>query len=273
MTRELRPGTFQLAHVDVRVVPTRRARGTGRQLTELVLRAAIDAGAASVIGYPHDEAGISLCRPRREDTPPARAPLGAAHRRPRRRQRRRPHNGTAAEAAGYALHRFSGTCPEELLPALIDARTAMDDAPLDAVEYEQGHGHARDGARPGAGRPRGRRRGVHQPRDRARARRRRHQRAARASDQARDRPDRATPPSCPATGGGASGAGCEAANLEAVRRAHPTLRSVYTYNAASNRWMLDINVAMGFRPLPDLRGPPGGDDSADAGIGPVALMG
>ena len=28
----------------------------------------------------------------------------------------------------------------------------------------------------------------------------------------------------------------------------PTLRSVYTYNAASNRWMLDINVAMGFRP-------------------------
>ena len=40
----------------------------------------------------------------------------------------------------------------------------------------------------------------------------------------------------------------KAANLEAVRRAHSKLRSVYTYNAASNRWMLDINVAMGFRP-------------------------
>ena len=62
MARELRPGTFQLAHVDVRVVPSRRAGGRGRQLTELVLRAAIDAGATSVIGYPHDEAGIALCR-------------------------------------------------------------------------------------------------------------------------------------------------------------------------------------------------------------------
>ena len=49
-------------------------------------------------------------------------------------------DGTAAEAAGYALHRFSGACPEELLPALIDARTAMDDAPLDELEYERGRG-------------------------------------------------------------------------------------------------------------------------------------
>ena len=103
----------------------------------LVLRAAIDAGATSVIGNPHDEAGI--CRA---------AAVGMTTRQHERlsvlriadlddRQQQAWRDGTAAEAAGYALHRFSGTCPEELLPALIDALTVMDDEPLDEVEYER----------------------------------------------------------------------------------------------------------------------------------------
>jgi GNAT superfamily N-acetyltransferase len=40
----------------------------------------------------------------------------------------------------------------------------------------------------------------------------------------------------------------KAANYQFVRQAHPELAVIETYNAQSNAWMLDINVAMGFRP-------------------------
>lgn len=40
----------------------------------------------------------------------------------------------------------------------------------------------------------------------------------------------------------------KAANYQQVRAAHPELEVVETINAESNPWMLDINVAMGFRP-------------------------
>jgi GNAT superfamily N-acetyltransferase len=247
LTRMVRPGAFQLAEVEVRVIPGHRSRGVGRELSALVLRAAVEAGATSVIAYPHDAAGVALCR---------RA--GMTHRQDERLsrllvadldedQQRDWRDGSAAEAAGYALHRFTGTCPDELLAPLVQARTGMDDAPLDDVEYERAAVTAetvRDQERVDreggfevfislVTGPEGDGAGVsvllvHSERPAV----------GHQGDTA----------VVPAHRGRGLGRWLKASNLEAVRHAHPELASVYTYNAATNRWMLDINVAMGFRP-------------------------
>ena len=41
----------------------------------------------------------------------------------------------------------------------------------------------------------------------------------------------------------------KAANLIAVREALPEARAIITWNAEENRHMLDVNEALGFRPV------------------------
>ena len=52
----------------------------------------------------------------------------------------------------------------------------------------------------------------------------------------------------PAHRGFGLGRWLKAANLRATLEAHPEVTVVQTYNAETNGPMLDINVAMGFRP-------------------------
>ncbi len=54
----------------------------------------------------------------------------------------------------------------------------------------------------------------------------------------------------------------KAENLRYAQRLSPTFETIETYNAQSNPWMLDINVAMGFRPHLVWRGFQGPIDAA-----------
>ncbi|MCP4228297.1 MAG: GNAT family N-acetyltransferase, partial [Actinomycetia bacterium] len=59
----------------------------------------------------------------------------------------------------------------------------------------------------------------------------------------------------------------KAANYQLVRQSHPELSAIETYNAQSNAWMLDINVAMGFRPHHHYTAYQGSIDEVAAALG------
>lgn len=71
----------------------------------------------------------------------------------------------------------------------------------------------------------------------------------------------------PAHRGRGLGRWLKAVNLRTAQRLAPTIEVLETYNAQSNPWMLDINVAMGFRPHVIWRGFQGDLAAARAVIG------
>ncbi|MGY6501708.1 MAG: GNAT family N-acetyltransferase [Acidimicrobiales bacterium] len=229
------------------VHPLHRRRGIATALVRAALGRLTEEGARTVMTWPHDEPGRAFSRR-----------MGLTHRQDERQSRLRIADldeaqqaewqlGERAVAAGYSLVCWEGPCPEDRLGAYADALDAMADAPLDAVDWTH------DPVTPTwvrALEAYSSARGV-----------RRHAALALAEDgssagatlvlvhparpQIAHQEDTAVVPSHRGVG---IGRWLKAANLAAVRRRHPELVVVETYNAESNGPMLDINVAMGFRP-------------------------
>ena len=156
-------------------------------------------------------------------------------------------------ADGYRVVQFQDRCPDELMPAYLAAVAAMDDMPTDALDWQVA------------------------PADEALIRSREAHWAAAGTRVARTlalAPDGSGAgfselfvngfrPSLASQGdtgvvGGHRGRGLgrwlKAENLRLAQRLSSTFTTVETYNAQSNPWMLDINVAMGFRPYLVWRG-------------------
>ena len=152
-----------------------------------------------------------------------------------------------ARSDGYRVVQFEDRCPDELLPAYLAAVAAMDDMPTDELEWQV------------------------TPVDEALIRSREAHWAAAGKKVARTlalapdgsgagfselfvngfRPslaDQGDTGVVPAHRGLGLGRWLKAENLRFAQRLSPTFATVETYNAQSNPWMLDINVAMGFRP-------------------------
>ncbi|MGK2929829.1 MAG: GNAT family N-acetyltransferase [Acidimicrobiales bacterium] len=148
---------------------------------------------------------------------------------------------------GYRLVQFGGRCPEHLVVALLGAAAAMQDAPVDDLDWKP---------------PR-----LDESELRAREDAYEHEHfiVARSLVVAPDgsgaglsdlfvngfRPELAWQGDTgvvAAHRGRGLGRWLKAENLRHAQRLAPDFRVIETYNAQSNPWMLDINVAMGFRP-------------------------
>lgn len=248
VTIDQRPLNEGFVDVDtLNVHPRFRRRGIGTALVRSATERLLAEGARSVMTWPHDEVGRSFSRH-----------IGLSHRQDERQSRLRVADvddgqqqewlaAPAAVAAGYRIVGWDGACPDEHLAAYAAALDAMADAPLDAIEWQHDpvtEEWVRSLEEQSAAR------GV-----------RRHAALALAADgtaagatlmllhparpQIAHQEDTAV---VPAHRGHGLGRWLKAWNLRAVRRAHPELALVETYNAESNGPMLDINVAMGFRP-------------------------
>jgi GNAT superfamily N-acetyltransferase len=153
----------------------------------------------------------------------------------------------ATKAAGYRLEQWVGPCPEHLLPHWCAALAGMEDAPLDDIDYNP---FTRD---------------LDQQRQAeqsylARGYRSYSTLALSPDGEAAGMSEIKLHPDRPQIGrqgdtavlaahrGHGIGRWMKAANYRLVREAHPELRVIETYNAQSNPWMLDINIAMGYRP-------------------------
>ena len=242
---------LQLGEIEISIVPRHRSRGVATALADVLIPALAELGQNSLIAYPcaeiTPEAGVALCQR-----------YGLTRRQEERCSRARVTDidealldtwiGDAATAApGYRIEQWEGVCPDDLADAWARAEAAMDDAPLDDVEY---HRHSRAAE------------------------------AQRAADEARrasgyriyrslvlgpdgdaaglsalhvhvDRPEvghQGDTGVLAAHRGHRIGKWLKAANYRHTRAHHPELSVIETYNAQTNPWMLDINVAMGFRP-------------------------
>ncbi|MBK5222970.1 MAG: hypothetical protein JJE52_08855 [Acidimicrobiia bacterium] len=152
-----------------------------------------------------------------------------------------------ARAAGYRIETWAGPCPEHLVDEYAVARSAMADAPLDDIDFvpaaiDSERVRASDASIEALGYLslpalvldiEGAAAGmtlllVHPERP-----------------QLGHQEDTAV---VPAHRGHALGRWLKAENLRRARSLVPELAVVETYNAASNPWMLSINVDMGFRP-------------------------
>ncbi len=148
---------------------------------------------------------------------------------------------------GYRIVQFHGAVPDEHMAALVDAQAAMADAPIDDMEWtppieDEAYIRSTDEAR--------RRRGLTTYRTLAYApdgsgaaiselHVNEHRRTlAWQGDTGVGRPHR----------GHGLGRWIKAENLRFVLEHRPEIEVIETHNAESNPWMLDINVAMGFRP-------------------------
>jgi GNAT superfamily N-acetyltransferase len=153
----------------------------------------------------------------------------------------------ATTASAYRIESWQGPCPEELLAAWCTAAAAMEDAPTDDMDFDE---HIRD--------PEGQRaadevcvqRGLRMYRSLVRT----------DDGEPAGISDLYVYSELPEVGhqgdtgvlaahrGHGLGRWLKAVNLRQAVAAHPELRVIETYNAQSNPWMLDINVAMGFQP-------------------------
>lgn len=148
---------------------------------------------------------------------------------------------------GYRLVQFGARCPDDLLDAYVEAIAAMEDAPTDDLEWTPppiDHAVTRSReetwthkdlvvARSLVLDPDGRGAGVSE------------------LFVSRHRPTLAWQGDTgvvAAHRGRGLGRWLKAENLRYAQRLSPGFEVVETYNAQSNPWMLDINVAMGFRP-------------------------
>lgn len=148
---------------------------------------------------------------------------------------------------GYQLVQYVGPCPDDHLDALVEAHRAMEDMPTDEMEWtiptmSPGLLRSREGAMAAGGKrlvttlvvtPDGRGAGLselvlnaHRPQ------------LAWQGDTGVRAEHR----------GHGLGRWLKAENLRLALETEPSIGVVETYNASTNPWMLDINVAMGFRP-------------------------
>jgi GNAT superfamily N-acetyltransferase len=227
--------------------PAHRRSGVARALAGPALDGLAAAGARSVLGWVVDGAGAAFCQS-----------LGMTHRQDERCSRLRLADvddallrgwidDAPARAAGYRLVGWSGVAPDEWAGLVATALDAMVDAPIDDLDWDpqpvsadQHAGHERWWDRRGydvvttlALAPDGSPAGVTQLLT------------------SRLRPalgEQADTGVLAAHRGHALGRWLKAENLRRAREHQPGLEVVQTWNAESNPWMLEINVAMGFRP-------------------------
>lgn len=237
-----------VAELELEVDPARRGLGAGRALAAAALGGLEEQGRTSVMTWTRDERGDRFARR-----------LGLTHRQDERcsrllaadvddAQQQLWIDAPRARDAGYRVVTWGEDgCPDELVEAWCRALDGMDDAPLDGVEWvpehitaeqarereamrrERGDGWRVSLALDASGAPAGVTElfvSTHRP-------------------QVGEQGDTAV---LAGHRGHGLGRWLKAANLRAAREAWPELAVVETYNAQSNPWMLDINVAMGFRP-------------------------
>jgi GNAT superfamily N-acetyltransferase len=244
-------GDNWLAEVDVMVLPDHRRRGIARDLVDDVLPQLGDVGLKSVLAFPaldmDADAAVALCER-----------YGLTKRAEERCSRALVADvdasllegwieDAATSASGYQLETWKGRTPDHLLEAFCTASAAMEDAPIDDMDYDE---HTR---------------GPEAQRDADEVCERRRLQVYRAlalseSGEAAGMSELFVHRDVPEVGyqgntgvvaahrGHRLGRWLKAVNHRQVVASHPEMRVIETYNAQSNPWMLDINVAMGFRP-------------------------
>jgi GNAT superfamily N-acetyltransferase len=250
-TMSARGDEIQLADMEILVRSAHRRRGVATAILRRAVPDLVDLGQTSLVAYPcadlwSDEA-LALCRR-----------YGLTRRQDERCSRARVADvddellatwiaGAATRAAGYLIEQWEGPCPDHLIEQWCVAAAAMRDAPLDDLDYNP---HTRDVGQQREADLAGKAWGFLSYRTLA---------LSAGGDAAgmseislhRERPQVAHQGDTgvlAAHRGHGLGRWLKAANYRFVRRAHPELEVVETYNAESNPWMLDINIAMGFRP-------------------------
>ena len=238
-------GFTEVEYLDVH--PDARRHGAATALVRKALPVLAEAGATSIMAWPGTEEGLALSEriglpPRQEER---RSRLLVSDVDPA--QQHQWIEAPAARSAGYDVVSFAGPVPDEFVAAWAAAADAMSDAPLDDLHWKHepvtpewvrgveamhaARGVARFGslALSSDGEAAGMTLILVRP-DRA---------------QLAHQEDTAV---VPAHRGHGLGRWLKAANLAALREAMPEVEIVQTFNAESNGPMLDINVAMGFRP-------------------------
>ena len=236
--RELRPEAY--------VLPDARRQGVGSALLSEGL-AATSPGRNRVAAWVQNDAAGGLCRG-----------LGMTHRQIERcsrlritdvepTQQRQWIDDAPARADGYRVVSWQGPCPDEYVDAFCTALDAMADMPVDDLVHEHAPTRPRDVREKEAVYS-----DAHEPFASL---------ALGPGGEAagmtliwasRNRPGLAYQDDTAVVAahrGHALGRWLKAANLGQVLAARSQLRTVETYNAESNPWMLEINVDMGFRPF------------------------
>ncbi|MEL7155833.1 MAG: GNAT family N-acetyltransferase, partial [Actinomycetota bacterium] len=242
---------LQLVSLEVIVDPTHRRRGLATALVDEALPTLSAAGQNSVCGYPcHDidyDAAVALCHryglTRRSEERCSRVTMDDID----ESMMDEWTAQAAVSAPGYRLEQWEGACPDHLAAAWQQAEAGMDDAPLDDFDYHRvdldAEAQRQEDAAAAAGGYRIHRSLVLGPEGDAAG--------MSAIYVHEDRPEIGYQDDTAVLAdhrGRRLGRWLKAANYRLTRQAHPELRVIETYNAQSNPWMLDINVAMGFRP-------------------------
>jgi GNAT superfamily N-acetyltransferase len=249
---ESEPGDeTQVSFIEILVKEELRRRGVASALLHRLVPTLLDLGQTSILAYPcaeiATEAATGLC-----------AKLGLTVRQEERCSRVPVTDvdeglmdawiaDAPRSAPGYRLEQWEGPCPDHLARPWFEAVSAMEDQPTDDLDlnlFTRGIDEQRttderrrvDGFeifRSLALSPEGEAAGmsalfVH-----------------RSRPQVGHQGDTGV---VAAHRGRRLGRWLKAANYRFVRSAHPELAVIETYNAQTNPWMLDINVAMGFRP-------------------------
>jgi GNAT superfamily N-acetyltransferase len=246
------PATSNITHAEpyVMVAPDQRRRGVATVLLRTAL-AEVAAGRDLVSAWVDSAAGGLLSEriglTNRQDIRNGRLVVADLD----VEQQRRWIDDAPGRAAGYRIVSWRGPAPEDLISEVCAAFDAMADTPLDDLDFDIATTTPemiRDVERASAGRvvlfgslalsgdgePAGITElevNVHRPV------------TAQQGDTA----------VVPAHRGHGLGRWLKAANLAQVIAAHPGLRFVTTYNAATNPHMLAINDEMGFRPYKSFR--------------------
>ncbi len=241
----------QVSFVEVLVNPRLKRQGVATSLLQQVVPSLIQLGQNSIVAYVcaevAHEAGVALCEklgltPRLEERC-SRVDVGQID----EELMASWIADAVVRAEGYRLEQWEGVCPEPLAQPWSEAVAAMEDEPTDELDLnlftrtvdeqrELDEGRRSSGFRLY-------RSLVLSPEGEA---------AAMSMMLVhRDRPQighQGDTGVLAAHRGKRIGRWVKAVNYQLVRQAHPELRAIETYNAQSNAWMLDINVAMGFRP-------------------------
>jgi len=238
---------LQLYSVDLVVLPEHRGHGVGTAMARAILERAEALGQTSLVTYPcaslWSEEGVAFAQK-----------FGLTERGEERCSRLDASTidvelmrHWAEPVEGFRLEQWVGPAPEHLREPWHLAGLAMDDAPLDDMEYNPHHrgpdeAYTNDCVKQENGL--------------------KLYRSLVLSDDGqpagmtqlivhRDRPSVAHQDDTGVLAtyrGYGLGRYLKGANILHAMGDNPDMQSVYTYNAESNPWMLDINVTMGFRP-------------------------